>query len=129
MRNNCLCFCLLIIFQACSSYSENVKIDLEQPVLPVLTMKDINTVLIIRLIKTPSIYCEVKKIALSLNGTTDIKDIESVSLFDLNQQNKILETVLLGYSEHLVGNVIFKDKHLIKQDTMTFGISVKLKKE
>lgn len=109
MQSRYLLFVLLIILGACNPYSEHIEVTIKQPVIPVLIMKETNPVLMIRLIKDMSYDCNVEKIVLSLEGTSNLDDIESVSLYGLDKQYRIRDTMLLGSPQRPANEILFQD--------------------
>lgn len=128
MQSRYLLFVLLIILGACNPYSEHIEVTIKQSVIPVLIMKETNPVLMIRLIKDMSYDCNVEKIVLSLEGTSNLDDIESVSLYGLDKQYRIRDTMLLGSPQRPANEILFQDNFLLSRDTTTLGVSVKLKR-
>ncbi|MFD0799187.1 exo-alpha-sialidase [Maribacter chungangensis] len=75
--------CFLALFMACNPAvkQNNTKITAQQPVLPVLANKDRNKVLAITLeVKNDSAISHPKSFGFTLDGTTDIKDIQKAEL-------------------------------------------------
>jgi len=98
-----------------------------QSQIPVLTLKDENAILEMKLHVENSSGYTVRKIKISLNGTTDLNDIESVSLFYSGSGE-------IGQSTHLqfgkirspVLEIVFSDKFVLNNNTAVFILSVKL---
>lgn len=121
----CVCICLL----ACQSYTEKIHVAIEQPVLPVLVHKKVNPVLKIELVKDGLSTGSVDEITFSLLGTTDLADIENISLFGADKTGMLSEERPLGLPLHPSPVVTFKNKIPFESDTLCFWVSVELKKK
>lgn len=126
MKKN-LFILLSILSLSCTQYTDRVTVTTEQPVLPVLTMKEVNPVLRIDLIrKVPGDYV-IQEIALSLRGTTDINDIENIGLYHANEKGMIdLDKPLAGPipAEEVS---LFNTEIPVHTDTCSLWVSFKLK--
>lgn len=127
MNYNCLYLLSSCIFVACQSYTSKIQITHEQPVFPVLTMKDVNPVLKVELIKNNLTECSVKEMVFSLNGTTNLNDIETISLYAANKNGEISSKELIGKPVLPAQTVVFKNELPFSSDTLTLWASVKLK--
>ena len=88
--NKALLFIIIsVLATSCKNYTDRLFISTEQPVLPVLTMKEANPVLKIEVIrKQPGNY-SLQQLAFDLSGTTDIDDIESIGLYQANSKGML----------------------------------------
>lgn len=102
---------LSMLLLSCTTYTEEIRLECKQPVLPVLIRNPHNPVLQLRLIRRQAINYQVEKIVLSPTGTTDPADIETVSLFLADEKGSFSTDRLLGT---LVGT----------DDTQTFFLSL-----
>lgn len=115
----------LLVALACTSVA---RADTPEPRFsrretPVLTFAENNTTLEIRLNNKRA--CAVEKIALNLDGTTDINDIHSVRIHYADSDKK---TVQLG-EEHAPakGEMIFENTQPIQKTSAVLKVSVRLK--
>jgi len=100
---------VFLLFTACDGYTDRVAVVCEQPVLPVLTLKEANPVLKITLTGAEPFY--IKSFKPSFDGTTDVADIEDVMLY---------------YGDNKGLTRPFEDDSLFR-DTATLWLAVKLK--
>lgn len=107
--------------------AEPIKVILKQPVLPVLTLKDINPVLRLEFIKNIPGVSSVKELSLSLKGTTLLSDIENVSLYATDSKGRLSTKELLVIQKGSSSKVIFKEPFSLEKDTTVVWVSVKLK--
>jgi len=68
--------------------NKNVIVSVTQPVIPVLTLKETKPVLKIEFKRDGPIDYSIKQIDLSLSGTNDIGDVQSVQFFQSEFQNR-----------------------------------------
>ncbi|WP_019537700.1 sialidase family protein [Proteiniphilum acetatigenes] len=118
-------FILIILFQSCG-YNDNVEVGISSPVLPVLTGKDANPVLKVEMIRQKPVNYTLQKISVSLEGTTDLNDIERISLFKSDDKGRFATDTLIGEAQP-ASIVTFKDNFDVTEDTLTFWVSVTLK--
>lgn len=118
---------LILFVTACRSGIRKVEADIVRPVLPVLTMKEVNPVLKIQLIRKEPVDYTIGKVTLSLQGTTDIGDIENVCLYHAKKNGGIdakrPATTPTGASE----TVSFDMTMPVSSDTLALWVSIKLK--
>ena len=110
-----------------NGYSDRLNVSCEQPVLPVLTIKEVNPVLKTTLIRSTSVdYC-IKEIVISLDKTTDLRDIESVSLYHSDDSGFIdtRKQICNGLSPSRT--ISFKSELKVNSDTLILWVSMKLK--
>lgn len=124
---NFFCFVACCMLSACQSYTQNVSISVEQPVIPVLTMKAVNPVLKIELVKKDLSVCSIHEVVLSLEGTTDLEDIKNIGLYAAGADGMISAEKPLGKSLVPAKIVSFGEELPFSTDTLTFWVAVKLK--
>lgn len=129
MKNHCFYLTALSLLLSCQSYTEKVQLLTEQPVLPVLTQKENNPVLRLELIKKNLPTCSVEEVTLSLKGTTDMSDLESLSLYGADKNGRLAEDRPLGNPVAPAESVLLKDQILFESDTLVLWVSVKLKEK
>ncbi|MDL2276971.1 exo-alpha-sialidase [Parabacteroides sp. OttesenSCG-928-G07] len=122
----CLCFIFLI---ACGNQTDLVKIICEQPVLPVLTKKAANPVMKTSLIRSTTSDYVLQEVHLSLQGCTDLADIESVSLYLANDRGNLATTTQIGKALSPSSKLVFKTDFSVDKDTLVFWVSMKLKED
>lgn len=112
-------------------YSNNVRIEFTSPVLPVLTGKEYNPVQKIHLIRDNTDHSNdgyiIEKMFFSLEGTTDINDIEYVSLFKSGENNILDTDQLIGKVKPVGNKVTFIDFSPISEDTTSIWVVLTLK--
>ena len=86
-----LLFCLFFFFIAVDFAQQ---IETEQYNIPILTHKETNHLLRVRIIKNEAQPCVLKSLTISFNGTSDIKEIES--------QCKSICTSIESFSEQTI---------------------------
>lgn len=123
----------IAVFLISCGYNDNVKVDINSPVLPVLTGKEYNPVQIIQLIRDSTFNDKeeylIKKIVLSLKGTTDINDIEKVLLLKTDDGEKFVSDKFIGTARLSDSRVIFDDPFTIHEDTLKLWVSIQLKEK
>ncbi|MGL4520637.1 MAG: exo-alpha-sialidase [Phocaeicola sp.] len=106
-----------------------VQVTVEQPVLPVLTQKEINPVLKLELVKSGKEDCTVEEIKYSLKGTTELLDIESITLYGATQSGYLSSKNQLTEPQASAKSVVFKNPLVLKADTTILWVSLKLKEQ
>lgn len=119
-------FIIVILLQSCGTVDE-LKIGITNPVLPVLTGKEANPVMRIQVIRQQPVDYSLQKIVVSLEGTTDLNDIERISLFKSDNKGQFDTDTLIGKPQQPAATVTFKDNFSVAEDTLTFWLSVTLK--
>ena len=123
--------CLFILFAyvllSCSTQSNSISLQTEQPTLPVLAKKKVNPVLKIKLIRNKAEDYSLQNVCLSFIGTTDIHDIEEIGLYQLDKNGMIDSTRPLNASFSISDEPIIQTNIPIQTDTFQFWISLKLK--
>ena len=118
---------LFVLVLSCTGYTDQVSTRIENPVLPVLTGKDTNPVLKVEMIRQQPEDYSLQKLVVSLEGTTDLNDIERVSLFKSDSEGRFTTDNLIGEVQSPASAVTFRDNFNITEDTVTFWVSVTLK--
>lgn len=126
MKKTPLLFICLVLL-ACDRYTEQLNLISEQPVLPVLTLKEVNPVLKASIVRQSGVNYALQEVILSLEGTTDLNDIESVGLFLPNEKGLPDAGQPLGSSLPPAPKLVFKNNFPVDRDTLTFWVSMKLK--
>lgn len=116
---------LFLFLMGCKD--KNVIVSVTQPVIPVLTLKETNPVLKIELKRDRPIDYSIKQIDLSLSGTTNIGDIQSVQLFQSDENGEFSTKNQIGETLSAASRITFKGNFPVKADTLGFWVSVKLK--
>lgn len=120
-------FLLLFLLMAFQSQAHQLKVNTEQPVIPVLTLKETNPTLKIELIRQHSTPDTIRELILSLRGTTDLNDIESLGLYAAGKNGRFSTQKPLSHPIPPSGKVTFNTSFPLDSDTLIFWVSVKLK--
>ncbi|SDZ92251.1 sialidase-1 [Porphyromonadaceae bacterium KH3R12] len=118
---------LFVLILSCTNYTDEISIRIESPVLPVLTGKEANPVLKVEMIRQQPVNYSMQKIVVSLEGTTDLNDIERISLFKSDSEGRFVTDTLIGEAQPPASVVTFKDNFNVTEDTLIFWVSVTLK--
>lgn len=126
MKCKILVLLCLYFYVLSSCVSDRIKatVDCQIPQVPVLTLKDDNTILTMNLMVEDSSEFMVKSIKISLDGTTDLNDIESLLLLYVGQDKMDIQ---FGKVMPPSAEIIFNDQLPVSTDTVSFRLSVKLK--
>lgn len=124
-----ICFKIFIVSLFCcvSLQAMQVKVLVDQPVLPVLTLKEASPVLRLKLIKTGTGACPVKEITCSLKGTTDFADVASICLYEATKGGDISSKTPLTSPQTAGSVVVFKNPFTLQKDTTVVWVAVRLK--
>lgn len=130
MKNIVIGIALALFLNSCN-YSDSIKVEIDAPVLPVLTGKEYNPVQKIYLIRDSTFdgggdYL-LEKIVLSLEGTTDLNDIENIMLFKAGEKGGFVTHQPIGAVRSIASSLTFDDVFQVAEDTLTLWISVQLK--
>lgn len=118
-----LCFSLVTV----SLRAEGVSAVVEQPVLPVLTLKGASPVLKIKLFKKNLDECAVNELTLSLKGTTDRADIEHIRLYAAGKKGEFSTLTPLCDPLAPASVIRLKNRIPLQADTTVIWVAVKLK--
>lgn len=122
----------IVMFLISCGYNDNVKVAFESPVLPVLTGKEYNPVQKIHFTRDSINEGEeylVEKIVFSLEGTTDINDIEEIMLFEAGENEKFVTNQPVGGARIDARRVMFDEPFPVMEDTLTLWVAIRLKEE
>lgn len=127
--NKTLLFLLFpFLLLSCTDYTDNISVSVEHPILPVLTMKETNPVLKIELIrKQPQTNCSLQGLEVTLLGTTDINDIESIGLYQANAKGMLDAHKPVLSPVPASENVLFNMDMPIDSDTLSLWVSFRLR--
>lgn len=113
-------------------YNDRVSAEIDSPTLPVLTGKKYNPVQKIRLIRDSTGFNReeyiLEKVTLSLEGTTDISDIDKVMLFRAGENDKLETDHPVGEVQPTATKITFSNNFTVTEDTTILWVSVTLKK-
>lgn len=130
MRKVSLCLVAgIIFFLSCQSYGQDIKADVQYPMLPVLSQRDINPVMRVDLINRTGENYEIQKIDLELEGDDVSQIVESISIYGAKNNGMINSGKLLSNPLPALQKVSFEDTFTIDTDTFSFWISIKLKED
>jgi len=123
-------FILLCSLVSCTGTDKDIRIVQEQSEYPVLKLKDYNNVLEINVLSPDSLTMRtIKEFVISTEGTTDLADIESVSVYytgiktsDINEKS-----VNLAGTSEVKPLIRLKTSYEIKGSENHFRLSYKLK--
>jgi len=115
----------LLLFSSCISRSPKFDIIVNHYQVPVLINKPDNPVLSLELIPKLTGDYTVNKVKFSLEGTTDLNDIQSVKLYYSFQKGEPDFENLFGNTHHPLNEFIFNG-NLDVSDTVYFWLSVQL---
>lgn len=118
---------LSALLLSCTTYTEEIRLECKQPVIPVLIHNPHNPVLQLRLIRRQAVNYQVEKIVLSPAATTDPSDIETVSLFLADEKGNFSTDHLLGTLAGADDTQTFFLTLPVDKDTLTVWASVRLK--
>ena len=97
------------------------------PTIPVLTHKNVNPVLRLSIVQTDAMPFTLKNIQLSLNGTTQLSDIEHIRLYHAGKNGMPDTCSAIGEPKAPGALLEFTDNLPQNQDTLTLWVTVKLK--
>lgn len=117
-------YCFLPGVSLCTG---QVNVIVRQPVLPVLTKKEANPVLQLDLIKQHSGECFVKKIGISLKGTTLLDDIDHLDLYKVGGKAKFSGWEQCANPASPALKMTLDTSLKLTSDTTTLWVTVKLK--
>lgn len=117
----------LCLLSSCQSYTEHISLTVEQPVVPVLTLKEANPVLKLQLIRSEATDYTLQHLKLSLAESTDVADIESVALYHANEKGEIDPKSVAAPAVSAAKEVTLAPNHAVGTDTLTLWVSFKLK--
>ena len=132
MQRKLLFLLSLVMLTISCGYNNRVSAEIDSPTLPVLTGKKYNPVQKIRLIRdSTGLNREeyiLEKVTLSLEGTTDISDIDKVMLFRAGENDKLETDHPVGEVQPTATKITFSNHFTVTEDTTILWVSVTLKK-
>jgi len=112
---------------SCSNQGGNTGLEVKQYQIPVLVNKENNPVLQIILLPSDTSETNIKEVTVSLEGTSDLNDIQALRLFVIEKGKNFSTGKQFGGDQLPAEEIIFKDL-LIISDTINLWLSVELKK-
>ena len=132
MQRKLLFLLSLVMLTISCGYNNRVSAEIDSPTLPVLTGKKYNPVQKIRLIRDSTGFNReeyiLEKVTLSLEGTTDISDIDKVMLFRAGENDKLETDHPVGEVQPTATKITFSNHFTVTEDTTILWVSVTLKK-
>ncbi|MGJ7027489.1 exo-alpha-sialidase [Petrimonas sulfuriphila] len=132
MQRKLLFLLSLVMLTISCGYNDRVSAEIDSPTLPVLTGKKYNPVQKIRLIRDSTGFNReeyiLEKVTLSLEGTTDISDIDKVMLFRTGENDKLETDHPVGEVQPTATKITFSNHFTVTEDTTILWVSVTLKK-
>ncbi len=132
MQRKILFLLSLVMLTISCGYNDRVSAEIDSPTLPVLTGKKYNPVQKIRLIRDSTGFNReeyiLEKVTLSLEGTTDISDIDKVMLFRAGENDKLETDHPVGEVQPTATKITFSNHFTVTEDTTILWVSVTLKK-
>lgn len=126
-RRKILVLLLCVLSFAPSAFGKGIRVQVEQPTIPVLVKKQASPTIRVDLIRTDSRPYQIDRIDVDFRGTTDLSDIASVAVYGADK-NGLMNTKKRLCSPVAVANkVAFADKIEVDQDTLSFWVAVTLK--
>ena len=117
-----------LIFFFCSFRGNSIRVEVIKPTIPVLINKEQSSTIRLNFIRANKEPYIIKTIKINLSGTTDIKDVVSVSIYGLSGRDNRLDTsMLICKPVPAAENVLFKDEIKVNKDTLSLWVAVKLK--
>lgn len=107
---------------ACQNYTDKITVEIRQPVYPVLTLKEHNPVLCLRLIRNSGVAYQLEKINFTLDGTVRSGDVVSASLFLDENCGQVCAS-----AKPVNKQLSFKVGRQIEEDTLTCWVTLRLR--
>jgi len=101
-------------------------VQIEHPIIPVLTHKEVNPVIRITVIRNHSKTDVLKKLIVALSKRTDIKDIQSLCIYQADTKGMPNENMPLSKKIVPSEENYFNIHIPINKDTITFWVTIKL---
>ena len=119
----------LIFFGSCEKKDPNISVIISQRQVPVLTGKQSNEVLMLSVIRNDSIPTTIERIEFSTEGTTDLGDLESASVFYTRKYARFSDKRTYSKIQVTSQNLVFEGTQALEYDTSYFWLSYKLSNE
>lgn len=116
-----------LLFASCNSYTSDITMTIEQPVIPVLAKKDASATIKLIIVRTDTLPYTIDGIRLGLEGTTDLQDIESVGLYLPAAKDRINTSASLCDPVPVAGQVTLRGPIEVTSDTMSLWVAVSLR--
>ena len=116
----------LFLLIACGS-SEEVRVILTSPVIPVLSGKPHNPVQQVTLVRHDTAAYTLEQVTLTLSGSSDPADITEIMLFASDGKGRPDTGRPLGSSRAPAGKVIIPTHLTVDADTLSFWVTVTLR--
>ena len=110
-----------------NSRNAEIRLELVQPVVPALTRKEYNPVLKLQLIRASDQPFTLEQVTLSLEGTTQLEQIESITLFPAGKKGNFKTEQPFGEILPAAKELVFNSKYPVDTDTLVLWVSMKLK--
>lgn len=128
MKTNLIYLLLaLVLIISCKSKNAAIKAQISQKNIPVLVGKEANEVLKIRVINKHGQPILVKKFTILTQGSTDLKDIESIRVYYSGKKEQFSTDLLFSESIFPAKKLALTGNQLVQKDTSYFWVSYKLK--
>ena len=121
--------CVTAFFLQSCGPTNDIKVEVEAPTLPVLIGKEVNPVLRLNLIRATTDSYQLTNAVFDLDGTTNINDVVSVNLYGAKPDGFVDNVNHLATANIVGTKAIFSDVLKIEQDTFSVWATVKLKEE
>lgn len=102
-------------------------VQVEQPVIPVLTHKEVNPVLKLTFLKTETATNSINNISFSMKGTTLLGDVDHVQLYYAGTNGMPDPAKPFSEAKAAATQLKFTDKLFLSSDTVILWATVKLK--
>ncbi|MGL5014382.1 MAG: exo-alpha-sialidase [Bacteroidales bacterium] len=126
MLNHRIRLMLFTTLMSVSNISADVKVNLSQPLLPILARLDSNPVMRLDIIKDSKDQEVINELCFDLTGTTVLSDIQSLRLYKSTKGGMIDVDYPISDRELPNKRVVFNSSIPISCDTTTFWLSFKL---
>lgn len=125
MRNLLFIICFLVFaLQAYSIAEPGIKVAVSKTVEPVLIGKTENSLLSIQVYNPTKQEITVQSIALSLVGTTNPQDIETIRIYFTGNSDEFIPHVLFGKTEKPGKQLVFKGEQTLRPGNNYFWAAV-----
>lgn len=114
----------------CKKHNSNeISVTASQLTIPVLTRVEHNAIMKITISNSSNEPITLKKIVLSLKGSTALNDIESISIYHADEKGKLNTSKQYGSTTIPTKNIEFRSKFLINMPEQSFWVCIKLKEK
>lgn len=123
----CLCCTAASPAVAGNGAPRGITLTVDHPVIPVLVKKAVNPVVRLNLTAGGRMPYAVSGIDLSLDGTTDLNDLVSLSVYGAGADGRLNTTQLVCRAAAPCKRLVFTDRFRVTRDTLRLWVSVTLK--